>query len=143
MLLPLDEMLIFYYESSPSAMAMQTPLSRLPATEPEALAKALGRFSLWLSTPDVISSPRLFPLSSSLPTAHVHRGALQATRPRVQRTMRSSTGRECTRELRCRKCGSGKGAAFWTGRVVKTIYLGSRRMTPEHCCHTRSMMVRL
>ncbi|KAH0826947.1 oligomeric complex COG6 [Lanmaoa asiatica] len=54
-----------------------TPLSRLPATEPEALAKALGKFSLWLSTPDVISSPRLSPLFSSLLTGHVHRGALR------------------------------------------------------------------
>ncbi|KAF8548578.1 oligomeric complex COG6 [Imleria badia] len=54
-----------------------TPLARLPATEPEALAKALAKFSLWLSTPDVISSPRLFPLSSSLLAGHVHRAALR------------------------------------------------------------------
>ncbi|KAF8447250.1 oligomeric Golgi complex subunit 6 [Boletus edulis BED1] len=54
-----------------------TPLSRLPATEPEALAKALSKFSLWLSTPDVISSPRLFPLSSSLLAGQVHHGALR------------------------------------------------------------------
>ncbi|KAG8217988.1 oligomeric complex COG6 [Butyriboletus roseoflavus] len=54
-----------------------TSLARLPATEPEALGKALGKFSLWLSTPDVISSPRLFPLSSSLLAGHVHRGALR------------------------------------------------------------------
>lgn len=55
----------------------QTPLGRLPATEPDALAKSLAKFALWLSTPDVISSPRLFPLSSSLLAAHVHRGALR------------------------------------------------------------------
>ena len=70
-------MLIFYHESSASTTVVQTPLSRLPATEPEALAKALGKFSLWLSTPDVISSPRLFSLSSSLLAGHVHRGALR------------------------------------------------------------------
>ncbi|KAG9308405.1 oligomeric complex COG6 [Chiua virens] len=54
-----------------------TPLSRLPATEPEALAKSLGKFSLWLSTSDVISPPRLFPLSSSLLAGQVHHGALR------------------------------------------------------------------
>ena len=74
---PFGTMLIFYHESSASATVVQTPLSRLPATEPEALAKALNKFSLWLSTPDVISSPRLFSLSSSLLAGHVHRGALR------------------------------------------------------------------
>ncbi|KAF8425377.1 hypothetical protein L210DRAFT_988132 [Boletus edulis BED1] len=54
-----------------------TPFSRLPATEPDALAKSLSKFSLWLSTPDVISSPRLFPLSSALLAGQVHRGALR------------------------------------------------------------------
>ena len=57
--------------------ARQTLLTRLPATEPEALGKALGIFSLWLSTPDVISSPRLCPLSSPLLSGRVHRGALR------------------------------------------------------------------
>ncbi|KAI9455965.1 hypothetical protein HD554DRAFT_2146627 [Boletus coccyginus] len=50
-------MLIFLRESSASVRAPQTTLSRLPAAEPEALTPALGKFSLWLSTPDVISSP--------------------------------------------------------------------------------------
>jgi len=77
MSVPLDTILIFHHESCASVTAPQTPLSRLPATEPEALAAALGKFSLWLSTPDVISSPRLFPLSSSLLAGQVHRGALR------------------------------------------------------------------
>ncbi|KAF9242033.1 oligomeric complex COG6-domain-containing protein [Melanogaster broomeanus] len=54
-----------------------TPLSRLPATEPTALINALAKFSRWLSTPDVISPPRLFPLSSSRLAERVHRGALE------------------------------------------------------------------
>ncbi|KAF8436357.1 oligomeric Golgi complex subunit 6 [Boletus edulis BED1] len=54
-----------------------TPLARLPATAPDALAHALSQFSRWLSTPDVIASPRLFPLSSALLAGQVHRGALR------------------------------------------------------------------
>ncbi|KAF8132974.1 oligomeric complex COG6-domain-containing protein [Boletus edulis] len=54
-----------------------TPLLHLPATEPDALAHALSQFSRWLSTPDVIASPRLFPLSSALLPGQVHRGALR------------------------------------------------------------------
>ena len=73
---PFDTILIFYHESSASATMVQTPLSRLPATGPEVLAKAIGKFFLWLST-DVISSPHLFSLSSSLLAGHVHRGALR------------------------------------------------------------------
>ncbi|KIJ16652.1 hypothetical protein PAXINDRAFT_175933 [Paxillus involutus ATCC 200175] len=54
-----------------------TPLSRLPATEPTALTNTLAKFSLWLSTPDVISPPRLFPLSAPRLAERVHKGALR------------------------------------------------------------------
>ncbi|KAI6164060.1 oligomeric complex COG6 [Pisolithus thermaeus] len=54
-----------------------TPLSRLPATEPAALQLALSKFSLWLSTPDTVSSPRLAPLSSAAIAGRVHRAALR------------------------------------------------------------------
>ncbi|KAI6030195.1 oligomeric complex COG6 [Pisolithus marmoratus] len=54
-----------------------TPLSRLPATEPAALQLSLSKFSLWLSTPDTVSSPRLAPLSSATIAGRVHRAALR------------------------------------------------------------------
>ncbi|KIM58544.1 hypothetical protein SCLCIDRAFT_127928 [Scleroderma citrinum Foug A] len=54
-----------------------TPLSRLPATEPSALQASLTKFSLWLSTPDPVSSPRLSPLSSAVIAGCIHRGSLR------------------------------------------------------------------
>lgn len=54
-----------------------TPLSRLPATEPAALQLTLSKFSLWLSTPDTVSSPRLAPLSSAAIAGRVHHAALR------------------------------------------------------------------
>lgn len=54
-----------------------TPLSRLPATEPATLQLSLSKFSLWLSTPDTVSSPRLAPLSSAAIAGRVHREALR------------------------------------------------------------------
>ncbi|KIK92098.1 hypothetical protein PAXRUDRAFT_830282 [Paxillus rubicundulus Ve08.2h10] len=54
-----------------------TPLSRLPATDPTALTNTLAKFSLWLSTSDVISPPRLFPLSAPRLAERVHKGALR------------------------------------------------------------------
>ncbi|KAH7889181.1 oligomeric complex COG6 [Phlebopus sp. FC_14] len=56
---------------------LTTPLSRLPATEPSVLQAVLAKFSLWLSTPDTISPPRLAALSSARLSAEVHRGALR------------------------------------------------------------------
>jgi hypothetical protein len=55
---------------------MQEPLSRQSETSPAALQRALARFAAWLSTPAVMHSPRLAPLSAHGLAARVHRAAL-------------------------------------------------------------------
>jgi hypothetical protein len=54
------------------------PLSRLSATTPQTLLSSLRRFADWLSTPDVLHSPRLMRLTGGgSPHALVHRAALE------------------------------------------------------------------
>ncbi|RSH94849.1 Golgi transport complex subunit 6 [Saitozyma podzolica] len=53
-----------------------TPLSRLPATSPKPLTLALTTFSTFLTSIDVLSSPRLALLSSPALAEKIHRTAL-------------------------------------------------------------------
>ena len=55
---------------------LQTPLSRLPATTSKLVTQALSTFTSFLSRIDVLTSPRLYLLSSSLLAEQIHRSAL-------------------------------------------------------------------
>ncbi|KAK8861721.1 hypothetical protein IAR55_002544 [Kwoniella newhampshirensis] len=54
-----------------------TPLSRLPPTTPKSLTSSLQQFSLWLSTIDPSTSPRLALLTSPRLAEEIHRKALR------------------------------------------------------------------
>jgi hypothetical protein len=56
---------------------IQTPLSRIPTTDPKALSNSLTTFSSFLTTIDVSSSPRLALLSSGALAEKIHRTALR------------------------------------------------------------------
>lgn len=55
----------------------QTPLARVPATSSKALTAALAQFSQFLTSLDVLTTPRLALLSSSKLAEKVHRSALR------------------------------------------------------------------
>ena len=55
----------------------QTPLARVPATSSKALTSALAQFSQFLTSLDVLTTPRLALLSSSKLAEKVHRSALR------------------------------------------------------------------
>ncbi|KAF5378347.1 hypothetical protein D9615_008765 [Tricholomella constricta] len=52
------------------------PLSRIPSTQPAELQLALRNFSLWLSSPDVVQSPRLSHLTVQRLHTQIHHAAL-------------------------------------------------------------------
>uniref|UniRef100_A0A8H7Y3X8 Conserved oligomeric Golgi complex subunit 6 n=1 Tax=Psilocybe cubensis TaxID=181762 RepID=A0A8H7Y3X8_PSICU len=52
------------------------PLSRMPATQPSDLQQALHHFSLWLSGPEVVQSPRLAQLTVQRMHTKIHQDAL-------------------------------------------------------------------
>lgn len=52
-------------------------MSRIPATEPEALQAALRQFSAWLSDVGVVHSPRLAQLTTQSLNNRVHHAALE------------------------------------------------------------------
>lgn len=54
----------------------QEPLSRVPATQPSDLQQALHHFSIWLSGPEVVQSPRLAQLTMQRLHTKIHQGAL-------------------------------------------------------------------
>jgi hypothetical protein len=56
---------------------LQEPLSHLPSTSPPALQFALHKFSLWLSGPEVVHSPRLAHLTAQRLHAQIHHAALE------------------------------------------------------------------
>lgn len=56
---------------------VQTPLARVPATSSKALTAALAQFSQFLTSLDVLTTPRLALLSSSKLAEKVHRSALR------------------------------------------------------------------
>jgi hypothetical protein len=65
----------------PSFLAMytadnQTPLARLPATSAKSITSSLTQFSQFLTSLDVLTTPRLALLSSSKLAEKVHRSAL-------------------------------------------------------------------
>lgn len=55
----------------------QAPLSRIPETNSKSITNALTRFSKFLSSIDVASSPRLSLLSSATLAERIHRTALR------------------------------------------------------------------
>lgn len=55
----------------------QTPLARIPATSNKAVSSALTEFSQFLTSLDVLTTPRLALLSSSKLAEKVHRSALR------------------------------------------------------------------
>jgi len=61
------------------------PLSRLPATQAPRLQAALRTFSLWLSGPGVVDSPRLSQLTVQSLASRVHQAALQRLAKAYQR----------------------------------------------------------
>jgi len=54
----------------------QTPLARLPTTSAKSLTSSLAQFSQFLTSLDVLTTPRLALLSSSKLAEKVHRSAL-------------------------------------------------------------------
>lgn len=56
---------------------MQTPLARIPATSSKALTAALSQFSQFLTSLDVLTTPRLALLTDSKLAETVHRSALR------------------------------------------------------------------
>lgn len=52
-------------------------MSRIPATEPEALQVALHKFSIWLSDVGVVHSPRLARLTVQFFGTRIHHAALE------------------------------------------------------------------
>jgi hypothetical protein len=54
----------------------QTPLARLPATSAKSITSSLTQFSQFLTSLDVLTTPRLALLSSSKLAEKVHRSAL-------------------------------------------------------------------
>ena len=56
---------------------LQTPLARVPATSAKELTTALAQFSQFLTSLDVLTTPRLALLSSSKLAEKVHRSALR------------------------------------------------------------------
>ncbi|KAF9651463.1 oligomeric complex COG6 [Thelephora ganbajun] len=61
------------------------PMSRIPATEPEALQTALHQFSVWLSDIGVVHSPRLARLTIQSLNNRVHHAALERLANSYQR----------------------------------------------------------
>lgn len=55
----------------------QTPLSRLPSTASQAITHALSTFDTFLSSLDVLTSPRLSLMSTPTLASRIHRAALQ------------------------------------------------------------------
>lgn len=64
-------------DSVPTSLAYQTPLSRIPNAEPSSLSVTLQTFESYLTTLDVLSSPRLSLLSSPALGRAIHRNALE------------------------------------------------------------------
>lgn len=58
-------------------LTLQTPLARVPATSAKALTTALAEFSQFLTSLDVLTTPRLALLTSSKLAEKVHRSALR------------------------------------------------------------------
>jgi hypothetical protein len=59
-----------------TTLTSQTPLARLPATSAKSLTSSLSQFSQFLTSLDVLTTPRLALLSSSKLAEKVHRSAL-------------------------------------------------------------------
>jgi hypothetical protein len=57
-------------------LTYQTPLARLPTTSAKSLTSSLAQFSQFLTSLDVLTTPRLALLSSSKLAEKVHRSAL-------------------------------------------------------------------
>jgi hypothetical protein len=55
----------------------QEPLSRIPATSAVELQSALHKFSLWLSSTEVVQSSRLVQLTMQQLHAQIHHSALE------------------------------------------------------------------
>jgi len=60
-------------------------MSRIPATEPEALQTSLRQFSVWLSDIGVVHSPRLAGLTMQSLNNRVHHAALERLANSYQR----------------------------------------------------------
>lgn len=68
-----------------SDRSSEDPMSRIPATEPEALQAALHKFSVWLSDMGVVHSARLARLTIQSLNTRVHHAALERLASSYQR----------------------------------------------------------
>lgn len=59
------------------AHVRQTPLSRLPGAEPKAITQAMKTFDGFLTSLDILTSPRLSLLTSARIASDIHRFALE------------------------------------------------------------------